>query len=417
VIGEEVAHLEPNYSFEDASGFAVKRRRYSREVSLSSAIGMAKNARVAVFIFNLTPGRLGGIEIHTREVVRRMGEQGWRAILCFCQAPSPEVLQYLSLPNVTLEALPNARQTSQQLGRILRRYRPSLLHLHFTPLIAFTAWIARLSGVKRIVYTDHLSRPEGYQPKPAPLWKRVIAKFLTYPISAVIGVSNFNCRVLSLSGFVSPARVHRIYNSTDLARSCTAKTSGENFRRRYNIPLDRILVTQVSWIIPQKGISDVLEAAVAALSEAPALHFAFVGEGDSRAEYERRAIEAGISGHVTWTGPVCDPIGEGVFAATDISCQASRWQEAFGLAIAEAMGSGKPVVATRVGAIPELVLDGETGFLVPPRDAAALAEKIVLLARDRALRQRLGQAGRRRAEQEFDIHKNVGVLLDFYRLS
>jgi len=108
-------------------------------------------------------------------------------------------------------------------------------------------------------------------------------------------------------------------------------------------------------------------------------------------------------------------MAEGVFSATDISCQASRWEEAFGLVLAEAMAFGKPIVATRVGGIPEVVDDGVTGFLVARGDTAALAEKFVMLARDPDLRQRLGRAGRRRAEGEFNLGRNVDLMIDLYR--
>jgi glycosyltransferase involved in cell wall biosynthesis len=185
---------------------------------------------------------------------------------------------------------------------------------------------------------------------------------------------------------------------------------------QHRIPPDRVLVTQVSWIIPEKGVPDVLEAARIALLEEPGLHFAFVGDGKYREEYSRRAAESGIASHVTWTGLVKDPMGEGVFSATDVSCQASRWEEAFGLVVAEAMAFGKPLVATRAGGIPEIVEDGVTGYLVARRDAAALAEKFVTLARDPDLRRRLGLAGGHRAADLFDLQKNVKLMVELYRI-
>jgi glycosyltransferase involved in cell wall biosynthesis len=198
-------------------------------------------------------------------------------------------------------------------------------------------------------------------------------------------------------------------------RNDQSVAAGAKFRSEHHIPADRILVTQVSWIIPEKGVRDVLEAARLALPGEPSLHFAFVGDGKYREEYARLAVEYGIADHVTWTGLVKDPMAEGVFAAADISCQASRWEEAFGLVLAEAMAFGKPIVATRVGGIPEVVEDGVSGFLVARGDTAALAEKFAMLARDPDLRQRLGHAGRRRAEAEFDLRRNVDLMIDLYR--
>jgi glycosyltransferase involved in cell wall biosynthesis len=371
-------------------------------------------------VFGINARRVGGIEMHTRELACRLGERGWHVVLCFHQEPSPEVRQYLSLPNVDWEVLPNAWdnswQTSRDLLRIVRRHRPRLLHLQFTPFLSFNAWIARLNGVRKIVVTDHGSHPEGYRPGRQPWWKRAIAHLLNAPVSLVIAVSDYNLRVLAALGTIPVSRLRRIYNGADMARgNDQSVAAGAKFRSEHHIPADRILVTQVSWIIPEKGVRDVLEAARLALPGAPSLHFAFVGDGKYREEYTRLAVEYGIADHVTWTGLVKDPMAEGVFAAADISCQASRWEEAFGLVLAEAMAFGKPIVATRVGGIPEVVEDGVTGFLVARSDTAALAEKFAMLARDPDLRQRLGHAGRRRAEAEFDLRRNVDLMIDLYR--
>lgn len=382
---------------------------------------MKSKAPVALLIFGINARRVGGIEVHTREVVKRLGERGWQVVLCFHQEPSPEVREYLSLPNVTWDVLPDAAkicwQTSWVLIRLLRQYRPRLLHLQFTPFLNLWPWIARFHGVRSVIFTDHGSHPEGYAANPAPALKRKVANILTLPITHAVGVSQFNCNAMSTIGYIPATRVKVIYNGADLTRAKERTESGEEFRRKHGIPLDRIVVTQVSWIIPEKGIPDVLDAAQAAVKQEPTLHFVFVGDGKYLDEYKRRVDEMGLSGHVTWTGLVRDPMGEGVFAATDISCQASRWEEAFGLVIAEAMAFKRPLVVTRVGGIPEIVLDGETGFVVARRDVKALAETFVLLARDRALRERLGQAGRLRAEAEFDVRKNVAKLLELYSLN
>jgi glycosyltransferase involved in cell wall biosynthesis len=146
-------------------------------------------------------------------------------------------------------------------------------------------------------------------------------------------------------------------------------------------------------------------------------HFALVGEGACRKQYMAQAAAMGLTDHVTWTGLVENPIAEGVYAATDILAHVPRWHEAFGFVIAEAMAAARPVVATAVGGVPELVEDGATGILAPRRDAATIAEKLLLLINDPGLRERLGSAGKRAAEERFDLRKNVPELLEYYRLS
>ncbi len=145
-----------------------------------------------------------------------------------------------------------------------------------------------------------------------------------------------------------------------------AVDQGRRFRDKYGIREGCFLVTQVSWIIPEKGIPQLLDAARLVLNEFPETRFAIVGSGSHEAEYRQRAAELGIASSLVWTGVVQNPMEDGVYAATDIFCLASQWQEAFGWVIAEAMAFEKPVVATAVGGIPEVVEEGVTGLLVDP---------------------------------------------------
>ncbi len=380
---------------------------------------MSPRPRSAVLVFGMKARRIGGIEVHTRELVRRLTSSGWHVVLCFHAPPAPAVREYLSSPNVTWEVHPgawgNSREAVLGLFRILRRHRPRLLHLQFTPFLSLNAWVARLTGVRTIVFTDHGSHPEGSAPTQEPFWRRVAGRFLSFPISLAVAVSEYNRRVIEAQGTFRLSRLHRVYNGVDLTRDSGASdAAGIAFRERYGIPPERIVVMQISQMIPEKGIPEVLEAARLALPRCADLHFVFAGDGKYLEEYRRRLAEIGLGDRVTWTGLVIDPVAEGVFAAADIVCLASRWQEAFGLVIAEAMACQKPVVATRVGAIPELVEEGKTGFLVAAGDAAALADRFVLLAQDRALRLCMGLAGRARAAEFFDVRTNVGQLLGLY---
>jgi glycosyltransferase involved in cell wall biosynthesis len=369
-------------------------------------------------VFGVEPIRIGGVERQARELSAQLAQRGWHSILCFLKSPPPEVAAFLQLPNVTLETLPSAGhpwRAAADLRRLLVRHRPRILHLSFLPFLSLYPWLARLSGVRQVFFTDQGSLPEGYFPAPAASWKRTAGRLIALPIERSFSISDFNRDAIRTRGFLDPQRAVRIYNSVDTtprfdaARRC-------RFRQKYGIPDDRILAIQVSWIIPEKGILDLLAAARIALSQRAPLHFLLAGEGPYRAEYTQKARELGLENHLTWTGLVKDPLGEGLFDAADIVCQMSRWQEAFGFVIAEAMVLERPVVATRTGGIPEVVRDGETGFLVERGDTAAMAGKILLLAGDAGLRQRLGQAGRRRAEAEFDVLKTTAQLLGYYGL-
>jgi glycosyltransferase involved in cell wall biosynthesis len=180
--------------------------------------------------------------------------------------------------------------------------------------------------------------------------------------------------------------------------------------------LDRSIVTQVSWIIPEKGIMDFIETARLVNLQNPNVQFVVVGEGDYRQEYMKRAVEMGIGDRVTWTGMIEDVFGEGVFEAADVVCQFSCWEEVFGWMIAEAMAHGKPVVTTRVGGIPELIQDHEAGYLVDRGDTETMANKVLALLNDASLRENMGSKGKNIARQKFDLRNNVAKLIASYGL-
>ena len=113
-------------------------------------------------------------------------------------------------------------------------------------------------------------------------------------------------------------------------------------------------------------------------------------------------------------GVVQDPLGQGLYAAADVVCQMSRWEEVFGYVIAEAMASYKPMIGTRVGGIPELIDEGKTGFLVERGDTEAMADRLLRLLGDASLRERMGQEGRRVAETRFNHKVNVTQLIKLY---
>jgi len=171
------------------------------------------------------------------------------------------------------------------------------------------------------------------------------------------------------------------------------------------VPADARVLLSVSRLTPQKGI----DTAVQALSLLPEdVVLVVLGEGPERDTIEQLAEEQAVSSRVFLPGRVPDVAAWLRRAAVYV--HPARW-EGFGLAVLEAMVSGLPVVATNVSSLPELVVDGETGFLVPPDDPAALAAAV-----ERALAQpALGEAGRARARQEFSVAAMADRTAALYR--
>ena len=373
-----------------------------------------------VSVFGVEPFRIGGTETFARELSAQLAEAGRESVLCFLSKPTAQVEEFLRLPNVSLEVLEDSARlnlaATRKLGRILKRYQPEVLHLHFTGFLGAYPWLARFRSVKKVFFTDHTSRPAGYRVQRAPFWKRLLVRLINRPLTKVICVSNYGYRCIIGLDLLPNDRYERIYNGVDLSRVAPDERLAREFRRRHSIPADRIIVLQVSWIIPEKGIPELLRAAQQVLSKTDKVQFVFVGEGEYREQYMKDAEAVGLGDHVTWTGMVEDPFGEGVYDAADIVCQVSNWEEVFGWMIAEAMAYQKPVVATRVGGIPELVSDGESGYLVERGDIVATAEKILLLAEQPGLRRQMGQAGWQITSEKFALNRNVAQLIHSYDL-
>ncbi len=360
-------------------------------------------------VFGVRPIRIGGVEAFAREFSQRLADRGIRSVLCFLDAPSPAVRAYLAAPNVEVRVIPEVLTqmgAASAIHRLIREFRPEVLLLEFTPFLGTIPWAARASGVPRIYFVDQGSKPEGFHEGPASWWKRRMARVITWPITLVLSISDYNLRSLRSRGLIAPERIVRLYNAADTRRQYKPEL-GRSFRQRFRIPSEAIVVMQASWMIPEKGIADLISAVARARTTEPRLHLVLAGDGPQRSSYEAQARDLGISDIVTLTGIVPDPSGEGLFDAADIVCQLSRWEEAFGYVIAEAMAVERPVVGTRVGAIPELVVNEQTGITIERGDVTAATAAILRLAADPALRQNYGAAGRRRAIELFDLQSNV----------
>jgi glycosyltransferase involved in cell wall biosynthesis len=172
----------------------------------------------------------------------------------------------------------------------------------------------------------------------------------------------------------------------------------KSLRRDYGLPDGEPVVGFVGRVVPQKGLTYLLMAADILKIRFPNLHIVIVGDGPLRLELQA----ACLSNHFHFLGERSDvPSLLGLF---DLLAVPSEW-EAFGIVNLEAMAAGKPVVAFNIDGIPEAIVHGETGLLVPHRDGRALAFAIAELLGDLELRRRMGAAGRRRVEQFFNVRE------------
>lgn len=370
-------------------------------------------------MFVIHPVRLGGIEAFASELSKQLASIGWNSVLVFAGPPSNEAMRFFSLSNARVEVMERCGSLSwrsfRDTSRLISAIRPKILHLHFMDAWNFYPWLAKLSGVEQVFITDHNSRPINYLAKRPAVWKRLLIRLVYWPVTKIFCVSHFVNRCVNMELGFGENRAHTIYNGVDINRAQFLKGHQMDFRSRYSIPDKSIVVLQVSWLIPEKGIEDLLEAVRIVCEKNHRIHFVIAGDGPCRNNYQKLAEGLGIVKNVSFIGAVKDPLGEGLFGSADILCQVSRWEEAFGLTIIEAMASRKPVIATRVGGIPELVQDGQSGCLVERGDNEAIAKAILLLAENSHLRKSMGQIGYESCCSKFDLSFNVSSLISHYR--
>lgn len=175
-------------------------------------------------------------------------------------------------------------------------------------------------------------------------------------------------------------------------------------------PGDQVIgtITRLVW---KRGHQELLEAAAIVTQAEPSAKLVVVGDGPLRSSLEAQAQHLGLNGGVRFLGAV--PEAARLLPHFDVFVLSSVW-EGMSNSLLEAMAAGRPVVATRVGGNPEVVVDGETGLLVPPKNARALADAVLRLLRDRDLARRFGEAARRRVESQFTLEQMIRRMEDLY---
>lgn len=205
-------------------------------------------------------------------------------------------------------------------------------------------------------------------------------------------------------------KVTCVYNGIDPDAFCLTVDPAE-VRRELGIPAGARVVGTVARLIPQKGIQNLIHAAVSVLARVANAHVLVVGDGPFRGRLEEEASFLGIADRITFAGFRGDV--PRILAALDVFALPSL-EEGFSLAVLEAMASGKPVVATRTGGLPELV-SPETGLLVPMGGTCEMAQALSSLLEDPERCVRMGQAGRARAKSRFSMQSMADEHLALYQ--
>src|SRR5579859_151955 len=237
-----------------------------------------------------------------------------------------------------------------------------------------------------------------------------------YGISArqdlIIAISDHIARFTVSRGVRHPERVRRVYHGHEPPGSAALEREGLRIRQELGIGPAEFLVANVGRLAPQKGQRHLIAAMPMLLERVPHARAIIAGGGDLEDYLRDLATEIGVAEHVHVLGPRKDV--PALMHAIDVFVMPSIW-EGFGLVLLEAMAAARPIVASRVATIPEVVADGETGLLVPAGDPLALASALADLAEQPDLAARYGEAGRERLRRQFSVEKMVGDTELLYR--
>lgn len=356
---------------------------------------------IAIFASAFHP-HVGGVEELCRQLSLELMRSGHEAIILTNRWPRslptfeevdgiPVYRLPMRVPDGSVKAQVSYRLTHRQIVRqmlrILRRHRVDVLHVQCVSSNGLYAMLAKQAlGIPLVVTA------QGE---------------LTMDASRIYQRSEFMRRTL-----------RQILDAADAVTACSAATLqeledwyGTPFGHRGSViyngirqtdfeedqPLleERPFILGIGRMVPQKGFDLLLEAY--GRSGVLDVNLVLAGEGQELAVLKAQAAKSGLNGRVVFPGKTDRRTTTALFRNCEFFVLPSR-HEPFGIVNLEAMAAGKAVLATRVGGVPEVVLDGETGILVPPEDVDALAEGIRRLAGDAALRERLGSAGRERAK-------------------
>ena len=282
-----------------------------------------------------------------------------------------------------------------RLFRLVRAERPSVIHAFLPPANLAACVVGRLLGVSVLLLSF----------RDVEMWKsrpRRLVDGLTVRVADAATCSSEAVRRFALSAFGGDERKYvTIYNGVDAARFIPRQASPKpELGLREGVP---VIGTVCRLVEPKKGLAVLLQA-MAGLRDRAVAQLLIVGEGPAFPALRALSVRLGLSDRVVFAGVRRDIAG--LLPLMDVFVLPSLY-EGFGIALVEAMAAGRPVVATAVGGIPEVVVQGETGLLVPPGDPGALGDAIAHLVNHPEQARLMGARGRERACDRFSIESAV----------
>jgi glycosyltransferase involved in cell wall biosynthesis len=358
---------------------------------------------------------IGGSERHLLMLLPALARAGHDVRACLAVTADGErfaaALEHEGIETRRLPAGPDLNPLlAWRLRDLMRELRPDVVHTHLIHADVHALPAARSLGIPAVSSVHGtLARLRG-----GPM-RAVAARAGRLP--AVTIAISYNVRAfLEQNGLRPPGSVEVVHYGIEAGRWRVDGPARAEARAEYGLADDDVCLAMTARLIAGKGHDQAIAALARALPNAPRLRLLIAGDGPEREAVEARARD--LPGGIVNVLGFVDDVRPAI-AAADVLVFPTQPElgEGFGLAALEAMAAGRPVVATDVGALPEVVADGVTGVVVPPGEPAALAVAFERLAGDPSERLRLGAAGRERAESAFGVEAMVERTESVYELA
>lgn len=287
-----------------------------------------------------------------------------------------------------------------QLHGIFRREKYDIVHTHSSKAGILGRLAARMAGVKIIVHTIHGLPFHPYQGRLSNLIYILLERLSATVSTVIVCVADAMAEKAVAAGIAPKSKFVTIFSGMDLDSFLSSDASREAARRRLHISDDELVVGMIARLFPLKGHEYLFAAAQETVRRFPKVRFLLVGEGILREEFLRRLRQIGLRDRFVFAGLVRPERIPEMISAMDILVHTSL-REGLAKALPQAMACGKPVVSFDVDGASEVVKNGVTGYLVHPKDVEGLSSALCRLLSDAALRNRMGQTGRRLVDPAF----------------
>lgn len=358
------------------------------------------------------PSTIGGIQRHVRELSAHLMKKGFEvAILTKANSKKINATENkYAFPIIEVEPITPIQSiitppSLSKLKKAIEDYSPDIIHAHhaFTPMPLLALYMAEKMKMPKILTNHSIAGNSKDSLLTLMSCKGLI--FLRYFISKADKIISVSKSAAKFMENLLGNKVENIIipNGVDVNRFKPSRREE-----------DKATILFVGRLVHRKGVQVLIKAFSKVVKKIPEAKLIIVGEGYMKPLLQIQVKKLRLNGKVKLLGKVADSELPKIYQEATLVVIPSLYRESFGMVALEAMASGKPVIATKVGGLPEIIRDGRNGFLIPPGDHKELAEKIILLLSNKEMSLKMGITGRKIAVEKYSWNKITSKIINVY---